>query len=117
VPSTFIQSTERGCAAITHHRGADTSVPVARRLEYRVNLADNVFRVMFEYRRDAYTLDLGTAGAYLRFTGDVTIEHEGAGRFFAEAGQTLWELSYFGERPGLAAPTVEQSRVVVGHQV
>jgi hypothetical protein len=95
---------------------ADTAVPVARRLEYRVNQADNAFRVLFEHRRDAYTLDLGTAGAYLRFTGDVTIEHDAAGSVSTQSGQTLWELLYFGERPGIAAPKADQSQAIVGHQ-
>jgi len=95
---------------------ADTAVPVARRLEYRVDQADNIFRMKFEHRHDAYALDFGAAGAYLRFIGDVTIEHDGAsGRVSTASGQTLWELLYFGERSA-AAPAGKQPPVIVGHQ-
>jgi hypothetical protein len=94
---------------------ADTAVPVARRLEYRVRHADSVFRVTFEHRRDAYTLDFGAAGAYLRFIGDVTIEHDAGGRVFTASGQTLWELLYFGERED-TAHTSNRPPVIIGHQ-
>ena len=54
---------------------AETGVPVARRLEYEIAHGDSKFRVKFDHRRDVFMLDFGTAGAYLRFTGDVNIEH------------------------------------------
>jgi hypothetical protein len=95
---------------------AETAVPVARRLDYRVEQADSVFRVTFEHRRDAYALDFGTAGAYLRFIGEVTIEHDADGRVSTQSGQTLWELLYFGERAGSAPSTGDHSQVIVGHQ-
>jgi predicted secreted hydrolase len=94
---------------------AETAVPVARRLEYRVGQADNDFRVTFEHRRDAYALDFGAAGAYLRFIGDVTVEHDAGGRVSTASGQTLWELLYFGERSD-TEPTSNQPPMIVGHQ-
>lgn len=53
------------------------------------------------------------AGAYLRFKGDVGIEHRHDGEVSHASGQTLWELLYFGGRPG--APEVE-AELVIGHQ-
>jgi predicted secreted hydrolase len=93
---------------------AETGVPVARRLEYEVVHDDSRFRVTFEHRRDAFTLDFGAAGAYLRFTGDVSIEHRTAGSVATASGKTLWELLYFGDRTG-AAP-VSAHEALIGHQ-
>ena len=36
---------------------------------------DSLFTVTFVHELDVSTLDFGAAGAYLRFIGDVTIEH------------------------------------------
>lgn len=94
---------------------AQTGVPVAKRLEYRVEHGDDMFRVMFEHRRDAYTLDLGTAGAYLRFTGDVSIEHHRAGEVTTVTDQSLWELLYFGDRPA-AGDSATRREQLIGHQ-
>jgi hypothetical protein len=91
-----------------------TGVPVARRLEYRIAEGDARFGVSFEHRRDAFTLDLGAAGAYLRFTGDVTVEHGTSARSATAHGQTLWELLYFGERRH-AAP-LQGAVPLIGHQ-
>jgi hypothetical protein len=93
---------------------AETGVPVATRLEYRVDEGEDAFRVTFDHRRDAFTLEFGAAGAYLRFTGDVTIEHRHGAQVTTESAQTLWELLYFGERP--AAIEVPQAEVIIGHQ-
>ena len=87
---------------------------MARRLEYRRRRRRRAFGVTFEHRRDAYTLDLGAAGAYLRFTGDVTVEHGTPTRSATAHGQTLWELLYFGERRR-AAPLPSAGRLI-GHQ-
>jgi len=84
-----------GGQVVTH---AETQVPVDKRLEYRVKEGDDSFTVTFEHRRDVSTLDFGTAGAYLRFIGDVTVEHRNGDDVSTASGQTLWELLYFGER-------------------
>ncbi len=47
-----------------------------------------MFVVTFEH---SFTLDVGAAGAYLRFTGDVTLEHRSGGEVTTALGQTLWE--------------------------
>jgi hypothetical protein len=95
-------------------RHSETAVPVAKYLEYRIAEGDTEFRVTFEHRRDAYTLDLGAAGAYLRFTGDVTLEHGSGGEVLTASGQTLWELLYFGDRPEADAATPREA--LIGHQ-
>jgi hypothetical protein len=97
---------------IVSHR--ETAVPVAKRLEYRVDDDDAEFRVAFEHRCDAFTLDFGAAGAYQRFTGDVTLEHRHCGEVTTASGQTLWELLYFGDRPGADAAIPRESPI--GHQ-
>jgi hypothetical protein len=93
----------------------ETGVPVAKRLEYRVDNGDDAFRVTFEHRRDAFTLDLGAAGAYLRFTGDVTIEHRHGAEVTTESAQTLWELLYFGKRTA-AVDSATRPEAIIGHQ-
>ena len=93
---------------------SETAVPVARRLEYRVDDGDAEFLVMFEHRRDAFTLDFGAAGAYLRFTGDVTLEHRSVDQATTASGQTLWELLYLGDRPVPDAATTGE--VLIGRQ-
>jgi hypothetical protein len=90
-----------------------TAVPVARRLEYGLRQGQDAFRLIFEHRRDAFTLDLGEPGAYLRFTGDVTIEHRSGSDLVTASAQSLWELLYFGKR---AQPSRSSGQVVIGHQ-
>jgi hypothetical protein len=92
----------------------ETGVPVARRLEYEVVQDDSRFRVTFDHRRDVFTLDFGAAGAYLRFTGDVTIEHQTTDSVSTASGNTLWELLYFGDRTGTASEA--QREALIGHQ-
>jgi predicted secreted hydrolase len=94
---------------------AETTVPVARRLEYRVQDGDEAFCVTFEHRRDAFTLDFGAAGAYLRFTGDVTIEHRQGDDVTTKTAESLWELLYFGTRRGTAESTAGPE-ALIGHQ-
>jgi predicted secreted hydrolase len=91
----------------------ETGVPVATRLEYRFRAGDDEFQVTFERRRDVFTLDFGSAGAYLRFQGDVSIVHTHDGQLSRGSGQTLWELLYFGDR---AVVPAAQADVVIGHQ-
>src|SRR5262249_49870063 len=93
---------------------AETGVPVARRLEYEITNDEARFRVKFDHRRDVFTLDFGPAGAYLRFTGDVSIEHPTAEGVSTDSGKTLWELLYFGDRTASASPI--QRKALVGHQ-
>ena len=93
---------------------AETGVPVARRLEYEIAHEDARFRVKFDHRRDVFTLDFGAAGAYLRFTGDVSIEHHTADGVSTASGKALWELLYFGDRTGSATAT--QREALIGHQ-
>ena len=97
---------------VVHHRGTD--VPAARRLEYEIAQEDARFRVKFDHRRDVFTLDFGSAGAYLRFIGDVSIEHETADGVSTASGKTLWELLYFGERTDSASPINREA--LIGHQ-
>jgi hypothetical protein len=97
----------------------ETGVPVAKRLEYRVDQADATFRVTFDHRRDAFMLDFGAAGAYLRFIGDVTVEHLDGGQVSTESGETLWELLYFGDRAGFGPNAIQSATLrpaVVGHR-
>jgi hypothetical protein len=93
---------------------AETGVPVARRLQYRVDDLDDAFCVTFEHRRDAFTMDFGAAGAYLRFIGDVTVEHHSREGVTKAAGQTLWELLHFGA--GGRTAGFEASETLIGHQ-
>jgi hypothetical protein len=94
---------------------AETHVPVDRRLEYRVDDGDASFVVTFSHRRDVSTLDFGAAGAYLRFIGDVAVEHRIGGDVSRASGQTLWELLYFGKREG-AEHSPAQQNMLIGHQ-
>ena len=94
---------------------AETQVPVNKRLEYRVRNDDDTFVVTFEHRRDVSTLDFGTAGAYLRFIGDVTVEHRTGDDVATASGQTLWELLYFGERATSELPAAQEN-LLIGHQ-
>jgi predicted secreted hydrolase len=91
-----------------------TGVPVARRLEYEIDNADARFVVIFEHRRDVSNLDFGAAGAYLRFTGDVSLEHHTRDGVSTVSGETLWELLYFGDRTG--SPSAAQREALIGHQ-
>ena len=92
---------------------AETAIPVARRLEYMVRDGDAAFQVTFEHRRDAFTLDLGEPGAYLRFTGDVNLEHHSGGEVATASTQSLWELLYFGARRARSTPPAQP---LIGHQ-
>jgi predicted secreted hydrolase len=92
----------------------ETGVPVARQLEYEIAHADARFRVKFDHRHDVFTLDFGATGAYLRFTGDVTIEHRSADGVATASGETLWELLYFGDRTG--PPSANPRTAFIGHQ-
>lgn len=98
-----------------HVEHAETGVPFARRLVYRVGHGDDAFRVTFQHQRDSFALDLGEAGAYLRFLGDVTVEHGGGDEADAVTGQTLWELLYFGTR-GSCSPERGSAKSLIGHQ-
>lgn len=98
---------------VVEHAG--TGVPVARRLEYTITHGEDTFRVTFEHRHDAFTLDFGAAGAYLRFMGDVTIEHRCGGASTVESDQALWELLYFGARAHAHLSTSARA-AIVGHQ-
>jgi hypothetical protein len=93
---------------------AETGVPVATRLQYRVDDGDDAFCITFAHRRDAFTLDFGAAGAYLRFTGDVTVEHRSKRGTTTASGQTLWELLYFGARG--ADRGFGDAETLIGHQ-
>nr|MDP9167071.1 hydroxyneurosporene dehydrogenase [Actinomycetota bacterium] len=95
-----------------------TGVPFAKTLQYRVVAGDSTFVVTFDHRRDAYTLDFGAAGAYLRFSGDVSIEHRDGTGSSTESATALWELLSFGHRrgDGSGAATTEPGTVVSGHQ-
>ncbi|GAA3047857.1 hydroxyneurosporene dehydrogenase [Streptomyces glomeratus] len=75
-----------------------SGVPVAKRLTYRTGPESASYAVTFQHRKDAFLLDLGNAGAYHRFIGDVTVEHTHAGRTDIARGRTLWELLHFGPR-------------------
>ena len=97
---------------VVNHK--ETNVPVARRLEYEVVQDDSRFRVTFDHRRDVFNLDFGAAGAYLRFTGDVSIEHHTGDGVSTASGKTLWELLYFGDRTG--SPSATQRETLIGHQ-
>jgi hypothetical protein len=93
---------------------AETGVPVARRLEYEIAHGDSKFRVKFDHRRDVFMLDFGTAGAYLRFTGDVNIEYHTPDGVSTASDEALWELLYFGDRGGPASDI--QRKALIGHQ-
>jgi hypothetical protein len=93
----------------------ETGVPVQRCLEYRVHEADSSFTVTFVHERDVSTLDFGAAGAYLRFMGDVAIEHRRGAETTTASGRTLWELLYFGDRRALDPP-LPHPTVLIGHQ-
>ena len=71
--------------------------------------------MVFDHSRDVSTLDFGTAGAYLRFIGDVSVDHRNGDDVSTASGQTLWELLYFGERTRLESSPVPQN-VLIGHQ-
>jgi hypothetical protein len=106
------QLTFSGTDVVAH---ADTGVPVDRRLEYQVQEGDSRFTVTFVHERDVSTLDFGAAGAYLRFIGDVTLEHHDGIEASSAAGRTLWELLYFGDRQGVE-PGPPDQKVLIGHQ-
>ncbi len=101
-------------ADVTTHAG--TGIPVAHRLEYSVAAGADVFRVTFSQQQEVSTLDFGSAGAYLRFRGDVTVEHSHDGVVDAATGRTLWELLYFGQRS--PTPDIEPAAagMIIGHQ-
>ena len=96
---------------VTH---AETGIPVAKRLEYEIESEGARFVVTFDHRHDMSTLDFGTAGGYLRFTSDVSIEHHAANGVSSASGTTLWELPYFGDRTG--AEPVAAPKALIGHQ-
>lgn len=96
---------------------AGTGIPVAHRLEYSVAAGAHAFRVTFRQRQEVSTLDFGPAGAYLRFRGEVTVEHSHDGVVDTASGTALWELLYFGERA--TAPEVRPvnaAGMLIGHQ-
>lgn len=102
-------------AEVTPH-GA-TGIPVAHRLEYSVAGGADAFRVTFCQQQEVSTLDFGSAGAYLRFRGNVTVEHSHDGVVETATDRALWELLYFGQRAG--APHVapaDPARMLLGHQ-
>lgn len=92
----------------------ETGVPVARRLEYRIAQDAARFDIAFDHRRDAFALDFAPAGAYLRFTGDVSIAHHSAEGVTRASDKALWELLYFGDR-AVTAP-IAQRAPLIGHQ-
>lgn len=93
----------------------ETRIPVDRVLRYRVGEGDESFVVTFRHQRDVSILDFGAAGAYLRFVGDVELEHAVGGVTEAASGRALWELLYFGERVGVE-PSGGQQNMLIGHQ-
>lgn len=94
---------------------AETGIPVANRLNYVVHEGDSSFSITFDRERDVSTLDFGAAGAYLRFIGDVTIDHQRGADVVAASGRTLWELLYFGDRRILDSAQPRPARLI-GHQ-
>ena len=77
----------------------DTGVPVADRLSYAYRQGDATYVVEFNRRKDVFHLDFGPAGAYHRFTGDVTLTHRADGAAAETVqGDALWELLWFGDR-------------------
>lgn len=90
-------------AEVTTHTG--TGIPVAHRLEYSVTAGSDVFRVTYRQRQAVSTLDFGSAGAYLRFRGEVTVEHSHDGVVDSATERALWELLYFGQRAAAPAPS------------
>jgi hypothetical protein len=104
-----------GSDAVAH---PETGVPVHQRLEYRVVAGAQAFGVTFEHPRNVHTLDLGAAGAYLRFIGDVTVEHDDGSGASTQTGRTLWELLYFGDRTetGATVVTAAGQQPLIGHQ-
>jgi hypothetical protein len=75
-----------------------SGVPVDNRIEYRLDDGDARYTVTFERDADPYLLDFGTAGAYHRFAGAVTLRHDVAGRSRTWHDRTNWELLWFGAR-------------------
>lgn len=96
----------------------ETGVPVHQRLEYRFVEGGQAFDVTFERPQNVSTLDFGAAGAYLRFIGDVTVEHDDGSGASSQTGRTLWELLYFGDRRQAAATVVNAAgqEMLIGHQ-
>ncbi|MEV6315479.1 hydroxyneurosporene dehydrogenase [Streptomyces sp. NPDC051776] len=96
----------------------ESGVPVAKRLRYGTEADGASYEVTFDHREDSFMLDFGNAGAYHRFRGDVTVEDTRDGRTEVVRGRTLWELLYFGPRPGKGSgETVQGDRMpLVGHQ-
>lgn len=94
-----------------------TGIPVAHQLQYRVTGPDgDDFTITFRQRRDVSTLDFGAAGAYLRFLGDVTVEHRTEGRVETATDKSLWELLYFGARAADPQQPRTDGPMVIGHQ-
>lgn len=97
-----------------------TGVPVANRLVFDFIGPHAQFTVTFLRHEDIFLLDLGKAGAYHRFAGDVSIERRESGLLVDRAaGKAMWELLYFGSRLSATASepraTAEDSPILL-HQ-
>lgn len=96
---------------------AGTGIPVAHRLEYQVTTGEHKFTITFCQQREVSTLDFGAAGAYLRFVGDVTVEHRHGGSVDTATDKALWELLYFGTRAATPEVTAAlPAEMAIGHQ-
>ena len=76
----------------------DSKVQVADRLEYRCAGDDSAYTITFQRDQDAFLLNFGTAGAYHRFLGEVTLQRastDGSEEGETVKGRTLWELLHF----------------------
>lgn len=102
-------------ADVATHAG--TGIPVAHRLEYSVAVGAHAFRVTFRQHQEVSTLDFGSAGAYLRFRGEVTVEHSHDGLVDTASDTALWELLYFGQRAATPSGGLTAGpKMLIGHQ-
>lgn len=97
-----------------------TGVPIANRLTYRADAGISRFIVNFERHQDIFMLDFGKAGAYHRFSGDVTLERfENSARVDSIRQDAIWELLYFGtraRRPDSASSAPADSSPILVHE-
>ncbi|MCF3133827.1 lipocalin-like domain-containing protein [Streptomyces olivochromogenes] len=96
-----------------------THVPVGAHLEYQVADDAHTYTVSFQHEQDTFLLDFGTAGAYHRFLGAVSLSRRGAGSTDTVQGRALWELLHFApKKPADEADPLSGSGHIppVGHQ-
>ncbi|GAA2328020.1 hypothetical protein OHT20_36785 [Streptomyces caniferus] len=55
----------------------------------------HTYDIAFQYEQDAFLLDFGTAGAYHRFMGAVSVRRSGPDHTETLRARTLWELLHF----------------------